>query len=150
MIRFVSKTHSNVVIITPGRVLTDPLSGNPGQIIPQKAARFRHGAYTAPDKETSLQLLKLIEKHQERGMVPTFWVHPEDEARANELWQESQSPAGMQVDVAGPEEQLQAALDRMSQLEDENAELRRGIVNGGKPSGAGRKKAASTKAGGSK
>lgn len=145
MIRFVSKTHTNVVIITPGRVLTDPLSGNPGQVIPQKAARFRHGHYTAPDKETALQLLKIIEKHQERGMAPTFWVHPEDEARAHELWEGNQSPAGMQVDAAGPDVQAQAMLERLAQLEDENAELRRQIVNGGKSSGAGRKKAAGSK-----
>jgi hypothetical protein len=87
-IRFISSKADHKVLLVPGRQLTDPLTGLPGQQIPNRYVHFKSLVYEATNDDEAYLLLQKWHQAEERRWPHSFWVHPSDLEAANELWEE--------------------------------------------------------------
>lgn len=123
--KFISKLQSLKVVIQTPRRLTDPYSGNPSSTVPGLFAQFRNGHY---ETENPMHIRILVEKVYEnkmRGFVQTFWVHPEDEAKAQKVYANLKDSGTMAAEgiVQDKDEVIKALMAENDRIKTENRRL---------------------------
>jgi hypothetical protein len=83
--RFVTKLPNLSVVIEPGRQLTNPLTGDPSNLIPNKIIKFSPGFFVTEDPREIRGLLTVLERDRIKRRASTFAVYPEDEELAKQF-----------------------------------------------------------------
>lgn len=76
--RFITTLPNLSVCVQPGRQLSNPITGQPGVMIPNKIVTFARGFYETNDRSIICALLRNLRDIAEKRRTPTFGVHPED------------------------------------------------------------------------
>lgn len=120
--RFVTKLPNLSVVIEPGRQLTNPLTGDPSNLIPNKIIKFSPGFFVTEDPREIRGLLTVLEKDRIKRRASTFAVYPEDTELAKQFQladtDDEVKPenliAALQQQVSDLQGQLSVAISQLS------------------------------------